>query len=277
MMRSFSGFLGVVMAAGLVGVVPARAQLNTFIEVCGDPKANPSDVVQFCAKALKTGKLSPRATAQVLTNQGVAFYDLGRFGEAVEAYSNAIGFEPQLVAAFVNRARAYEKMKRLGDAVNDYAAALALDPQAADIYLGRGALLLGHGDPERSIQDFSTAIELQPDWISPYFNRGVAFLQLAQFAAAERDFTVVVQRNNDDAGAYLNRGRARAALGRADAGVDFDRALQIQPEWGGGWFARGKYYDGAGNREAANRDFLRAYELGYPDPWLILRVQEISG
>ena len=77
MMRSFSGFLGVVMAAGLVGVVPARAQLNTFIEVCGDPKANPSDVVQFCAKALKTGKLSPRATAQVLTNQGVAFYDPG--------------------------------------------------------------------------------------------------------------------------------------------------------------------------------------------------------
>ena len=28
---------------------------------------------------------------------------------------------------------------------------------------------------------------------------------------------------------------------------------------------------------AANRDFLRAYELGYPDPWLHERVREILG
>ena len=182
-----------------------------------------------------------------------------------------------MVALLLNRAKAYEQLRRLSEAAADYDAALRIDHDAADVYMSRGAMLLKHGDPRRAVKDFSKAIELEPGWIGPYYNRGVAQFQLGDNLSAERDFSVVLQRNPGDAGAYLNRGRARAELGRADAGLDFDRALEIEPEWGGGWFARGQFFDASGNREAANQDFLRAYELGYPDPWLIQRVREISG
>ena len=57
----------------------------------------------------------------------------------------------------------------------------------------------------------------------------------------------------------------------------YDRAIEISPESGGAWFARGRYWDARGNTEAANSDFLRANELGYSDPWLLRRIREISG
>ncbi len=266
---------GAILALTLPG--PASAQLNNFIEVCGSENAAPADVVRMCGRALDSGKLGTRATAQVQANLGVGLYEMERYGEAVAAYTAALEIEPQMIVALLNRARAHERLRMLNEAANDYGAVLKIDPQAADAFVGRGALLLQHGDPERAILDFDSAITIKPSWISPYFNRGVALMRLSRFAEAEKDFSHVISRNPGDAGAFLNRARARAALGDSNAGADFDQALQIEPEWGGGWFARGKFYDEKGNREAANRDFQRAYELGYPDPWLILRMREISG
>lgn len=268
--------LASVLAFGAVGGAQA-SKLENFVEICGNPKAAAASVVQMCQSALNTGKLGPRATAQVQVNLGAALHDMQRYSEAVEAYTAALEREPQFIAALLNRARAYEKLRYLNEAAADYGAAIALDPQAADAYVGRGALLLRHGDPERSLFDFDTAIALKPNWVSPYFNRGVALMRLERYGEADADFTTVIARNPGDAAAFLNRGRVRAAQGDPNAGADFDQALQIDPEWGGGWFARGKFYDESGNREAANRDFLRAYDLGYPDPWLLQRVRDISG
>lgn len=271
MRRGFLASLIICMA------LPASAQIENLVSICGDPDAPPRDVVNFCQRALDSGKLSSSAEAQVRANLGVGFFELGHYGDAVAEYTRALEDQPNMIGAYVNRARAYERLRRLREASDDYAQAIRIDPRAADAFLGRGALLLGHGDPGRSIADFNRAIDLQPSWVAPYFNRGMAHYRLGMWPEAEADFTTVIQRNPSDAAAYLNRARARAAEGRAEAGADFDRALELDPEWAGGWFARGQYWDRLGNREAANRDFLRAYELGYPDPWLIERVREISG
>ncbi|MEM7056511.1 MAG: tetratricopeptide repeat protein [Pseudomonadota bacterium] len=255
---------------------PASAQLENFVEVCGDVKASASDVVNACQRALGTGKLSKRAEAQVRTNLGVALYDLTRYREAVDEYSAAVQAEPGLIAAYLNRARANEKLGLLREAVADYAEVLRLDPNSADAYVGRGAMLLSNGDPARAVGDLNRAITLEPGWISPYFNRGLAYLQLRDYGRSELDFSTVISRNSQDAGAFLNRGRARAALGNQAAASDFDQALALAPEWGGAWFARGRYRDQLGQRDAANGDFIRAFELGYPDPWLQKRIREIN-
>ncbi|MEM7189765.1 MAG: tetratricopeptide repeat protein [Pseudomonadota bacterium] len=256
---------------------PARAQVENFIDVCGNPDADPRDVIDFCQRAIDTGKLGPQAEAQVRINKGIGYFEIGEYSSAVGEYTLAIDISPDMIAAYLNRAKAFEKQKRLQDAALDYQAAIELDPNAADAYLGRGAMLLKHGDANRAVSDLTAAMGLQPAWIAPVFNRGVAYLRLAQFAAAETDFTTVIQRNPDDAGAFLNRGRARGEMGKAEAVEDFDTAVQLDPEWAGAWFARGRYRDKLGDREGANADFRRAWELGYPDPWLIKRMREISG
>lgn len=273
-------FRRTICAAALVlaglGANPANAQLQTFIDICGSADAPPEDVINFCQRAIASGKLKPRTEAQVRANLAIGFFEVGQYQNALAEYDKALAAAPDLVGIYLNRARTYERMGRLREAAADYSTLIARDPRAADAYLGRGAMLLANGDPARSLDDFSAAIRLQPSWISPYFNRGMAHLQLGMWRDAERDFTKVISRNPEDAAAFLNRGRARAGAGEASAGLDFDRAIELDPEWGGAWFARGQFWDARGNREAANRDFMRAYELGYPDPWLIERVREIT-
>jgi Tfp pilus assembly protein PilF len=260
-----------------LGVSHASAQLETLVQGCSDPDASPRDVINFCQRALATGKLSEIAQAQVRSNMGTGYFELQSYSDAAAEYTRAIQLDPGLTAAYMNRARAHERLGRLPEANADYAKVLELDPLAADAHLGRGAMLLANGDPARSVQDFNRAIEMQPQWISPYFNRGVAHYQLGLWDLAERDFSVVIERSPEDAAAYLNRARSRAAMDNVNAGADYDKALEIDPEWGGAWFARGQYWDSRGNREAANQDFIRAYELGYPDAWLLERIREISG
>ena len=66
-------------------------------------------------------------------------------------------------------------------------------------------------------------------------------------------------------------------MGLPAATEDFDQAIALQSDWAPAFFARGQYRDQLGDREGANADFIRAHELGYPDPWLIRRIREISG
>ena len=263
------------MVAGLA--VPAVAQLHNAVEICGKPDAAPRDIVRFCRMALDTGKLDPTAAAQVNANLGVGYFELGRYDDAVGAYTAAIADAPQMVAAYVNRARALERLRRPDEAAADYGQAIALDPEAADAYLGRGVLLLRHGEAQRAIDDFRAAIQAEPDWVAPRFNLGVAYLNTGSNAEAATQFAEVLRRNEKDAAAWMNRGRALAAMGNPDAKAHFDAAIKLDPEWAGAWFARGQFHDQQGAREKANADFMRAYELGYADPWLIQRVREISG
>jgi tetratricopeptide (TPR) repeat protein len=137
--------------------------------------------------------------------------------------------------------------------------------------------MLNRGAADRALPDFDKAMKLDPTLAAARYNRGVANLRLGRAARAEADFTAVIGRNPQDAGAYLNRGRARMALGRRGARNDLDRAIALAPEWAAAWFTRGQFFDARGETDAANADFLRAYQLGLSDPWLVERVRNMSG
>ena len=255
---------------------PVRADLETYVSMCSGANSTPHEVVNFCQKAIDTGRLGKQATAQVYTNMSIGYFELGQYETAVWAGSQAIAAKPDLIVAYMERARAYEKLRRLQEAVADYQAALDIDRNAAEAYLGRGILLLRNGDPYRAVEDLTAALKIEPAWTTARFNRGLAYLRIGQNARAVQDFDDLIRRDPRDAGGYLYRAQARAALGDPNAVEDFDQAIALRGEWALAWFVRGRYRDSLDDREGANADFLRAYELGYSDPWLIERVREIS-
>ena len=278
-MRRFlpAAVLAAAMLSGLPVGGAAASEVESLLALCSSPKTPARDALNACRRVAEQGRLDARRRALVWLNAGIAAHTLGLYAEAVKAHGAAIEADPRLSAAFENRALAYEKLNQLNEALADHAAAISLPPRDAGAYLGRGILMLNHGAPERALPDFGKAIELDPALITARYNRGLAFLQLGQHELAEVDFSAVIRRNPQDAGAYLNRGRARAARGRAGARSDFDRAIALKPEWAPAWYMRGRFLDSAGAVDEANADFMRAYQLGHSDPWLIKRMRRMSG
>jgi tetratricopeptide (TPR) repeat protein len=269
------------LLSGLPGMLPgggaAAGEVENLLALCSNPKTPVRDALNACRRVAEHGRLDARRRALVWLNAGIAAHTLGLYSEAVRAHSAAIEADPRLSAAFENRALAYEKLNQLNDALTDYAAAITLRPKEPEAYLGRGILMLNHGAPERALPDFGQAIELDPTLIAARYNRGLAFLKLEQSELAELDFSNVIGRDPQDAGAYLNRGRARVAQGKPTARNDFDRAIALKPEWAAAWYMRGQFLDTQGSVDEANADFLRAYQLGQSDPWLIERIRRMSG
>lgn len=277
MRRSLSaGMLAAVLALAQPATAPAD-EVENLLAVCSNPETPARDALKACRKAAEEGRLDARRRALAWLNAGIAAYALDRHATAVEAQTAAIEADPGLAAAFENRALARHKLGRVDEALADYAAAIALDPQRAGAYLGRGNLRLTQGQPEQALADFSRAAELEPELFAAHYNRGVTLMRLDRPGEAEAAFSAVIGRDPRDAGAWLGRGRARAAQDKESALNDFNRAIALRPEWGEARYARGRYLDRQGQTEAANSDLMRAWRLGYSDPWLIERVGRIAG
>jgi tetratricopeptide (TPR) repeat protein len=262
------------LCAGLAGA-PARAQ--GVLEGCADPQLEPSTTLSLCRKALQNPRLSPENRASVLVNLGVAQAALGRHADAVRSYSLAIATRPGLVVAHANRARSHRALGERRAAMRDYAEVIALAPEDPEGWMGRGTLRLGLGDAAGAESDLTEAVRLAPEPTDALFNRGIARLALGRDRAAAEDFTTVIARSPEDPGAHLNRGRARAAFAPERAEADLDRAIALAPDWGAAHAARGRFLERRGRMEAANADYLRAYELGFSEPWLLERVRRLSG
>ncbi len=263
-----------VVALGLIALVlsgPAAAQ-GGVLAGCADASLQPNETLTLCQKALRDSRLTPDQRAAVLVNLGVAQAALGRHGDAERSFGLAITTRPDLTAAYANRARSRLALGRYDAAMADFDTAVAQDPGDAELWLGRGGAQLRGGAVRAAVSDLTRAIGIDTTLTAAHFNRGVGHLLLGDMGAAEADFSTVLAREPEDAGAHLNRGRARADRDPAGAERDFDRAIALDPEWGRAWAARGLFLELRGREEEATRDFLRAYELGERERWLVERL-----
>mgnify|MGYP006281877119 CR=1 FL=1 len=273
-MRHFTGALSLALALGLAPLT-AQAQGGP-LAACADPGTKPPTALEVCRDALRDPRLTPGQRAGVLVNLGVAQAALDRHGDAARSFGLAIRTDPDLVQAYTNRARSLIALGRAEEAMADFDAAVELAPRRADSWLGRGGLHLRMGEAGKAVEDLSRAIGLDPRGTAAFYNRGLANMQLGRPREAATDFSVVVARAPEDVDALVARAEARAAAGIEGARADFDRALELAPDRGESWLARGRFLDARGEAEAANRDFLRAYELGVEDRWLVERVQGLG-
>lgn len=278
MIRTTAAAMALVLGFGALAGGEAAAQAQGGVLVgCADHSLPATDTLQLCQRALRDTRLTPGQRAAVLVNLGVAQASLGRHVDAEQSFGLAIQTDDSLVPAFSNRARSRLALGRYAEALEDFDEAVARAPGDARLWLGRGGALLRGGSARAAVSDLTRAIRIDPAEPAGWFNRGLGYLLLGETEAAEQDFSEAIARNERDAGAFLNRARARAVHAPARAGADFDRAVELDPEWGRAYLARGQFRDVEGDREGADRDFLRAWELGERDVWLQERIRRIRG
>jgi tetratricopeptide (TPR) repeat protein len=101
----------------------------------------------------------------------------GDYEKAVEEYQAALQEEPDNVSVLTNLGVAYYNMDRWDDAVAQYEAALKIAPNDADIHSNLGAAYVRKKELDKALTEYERAIELQPDLAQAHYGLGVVYMQ----------------------------------------------------------------------------------------------------
>jgi tetratricopeptide (TPR) repeat protein len=107
----------------------------------------------------------------------------------------------------------------LEDALLAFDEAIGLDPDLAAAYHYRAQIHYLQGDYEKAEADFAKAIALEPTQAEIYYNRGIMRFYRQDYANARVDFQAAIQRNADYGLAYYGLAIAEDALGNTQAAI----------------------------------------------------------
>lgn len=121
-------------------------------------------------------------------------------------------------------------------------------------------------DPETSLGACTALIETGAvagtNLAIAYNNRGAARDALGENRQAIEDYDKALEIEPDYAAVYYNRGRAYDALAEyAKAIENYDRAIELDPSFADAYQNRGVSYESLGEYEKAQRDWEKAIEL----------------
>ena len=84
--------------------------------------------------------------------RGREAFKASRYDDAVEAFSEAIGFAPERARGYVDRSAARAAIGSIGDAMRDLERALEIEPENSTARFNLGRLLLDAGQPGEAVQ-----------------------------------------------------------------------------------------------------------------------------
>ncbi len=199
---------------------------------------------------------------EVLVERGHLMESRGRFREAIDAYTKALGQRPNDATTYYDRGVAFGRLSQWKEAIEDYTRAIEHDSGMARAYNNRATAYAQQRQFEKAVVDFTKAISLDPRGALTYRNRGLAYHDLGQFNQAIEDDTVAIRLDPTAFEGLFERGNAYLDAGNNQKAVaDFDRALAIDSARAGAWLNRGEAYRRLGDSKRAQADIAKAKQL----------------
>ncbi len=103
-----------------------------------------------------------KPNSKVYSNMGTIYFETGRIADAINAYKNAIKYDPRFVDARRNLGSAYAMSKQYDLALREYQEALKYDPNNATITLYIGTVYRDMGDTANAKIWLEKAYQLDP-------------------------------------------------------------------------------------------------------------------
>ena len=249
----------------------AFSLLVTPVQAAPQLDFNPdSAIVQYTQKL----QLEPNNPV-IYHNRGCAYKLKKDFDKAIADFTRAIELDPNYSDAYNNCGTIYESQKRFDDAYNDYSRAVDANPDNVVALNNRGLLTGKMADYKqksgydageiyaRAIADFNRAIELKPDYAEAYQNRGAVYACMGgKDDSAAKDLTRAIELGINTPEIFVTRGSCYSGVDANRALADFNRALELDPNYGTAYNNRGMIYFDQKDYQRAIADFNRAVELG---------------
>ena len=108
----------------------------------------------------KSISIKPKAT--VYSNMGTIYFETGKVNEAIEAYKNAVKYDPRFVDARRNLGSSYARTQQFDLALQEFQEALKYEPNDAIIHFYIGSVYRDKGDQANSEIWMEKAYQLDP-------------------------------------------------------------------------------------------------------------------
>jgi tetratricopeptide (TPR) repeat protein len=157
----------------------------------------------------------------------------GDFGEAVDAYSEALTFNPNDREALWGRVNLNLRRELYATANEDLDTLTKLFPSDPAVLVARGRVKTATGFPYNSLSDYNAALAIDPNNASAFGGRSLAQYAMKEYSKALDDAQSAVRLDGKNADYYYARGLALYALGyRDDAFNDMRTARRFDASSG---------------------------------------------
>jgi tetratricopeptide (TPR) repeat protein len=176
--------------------------------------------VVLCLSSCVTG-VPATDVAPLYLNLGNAYFELGNYDKAVEAYLNAVELNPELARASFNLAKVYIEQQQLDEAKTILEALIREDPEN-EILLSTLAYVYSlDGEVDASISLYRDILDRNPQNQDALYNAGILYWRLEEYEQAKSYFYSVFELDPDDTSALYSLAKIEEQLGNTDTAIEF--------------------------------------------------------
>ncbi len=193
------------------------------------------------------------------------FTEQGNTDQAIADYSESIRLNPDFYEGYNNRGFLYLQAKKYDLALADFGQSITIKPDFVFGYANRGLVYFTAKQYQKALDDFEQAVELAPGTAANYANRGLAHQRLENLQQALFDFNRAIELDPKQPIYYKDRGFLFGVMNQhVKALADFGQAIELNPGYAEAYYWRSIGYFDLKQFDLAQKDALRARELGYP-------------
>jgi tetratricopeptide (TPR) repeat protein len=154
-----------------------------------------------------------------------------QFEAAAVELRKALELQPNEASTHYNLGLALFETGKAGEAIQHYNRALELSPEYPEAHNNLGSALSALGNLDDAIVHFRKAVELDPSRASAQTNLGTVLAQKGMFAEAIPHFEIALARDPENAETRNSMGLALAMTGRTDEALPYlQKAVAAKPE-----------------------------------------------
>ena len=208
-------------------------------------------------------------------NIGNAFFELGRYEKAMDAYQSSLRLDPGLVKADYNLALTFARMTKIPEAeailkrllasdpanvslmstlawayhlggrdeeaLGQYDAVLALAPENADAWYNSALLLWKGGKNEEALRRFQQLLAIRPEDAEGLLGAGSLLLAMAEAPGAQEHLQRYLSKKPDDLEArYLLADALERQRSFSRVLQEYERILAKDPAQANAWFGKAR-------------------------------------
>lgn len=214
-------------------------------------------------------------TAAEYFELGKSLSDESKWQEALQAFQDAVGLDPQNAEYHAHLALTYYDLDDCEQGLESANYAIQLNPACANAYRARGLLLHYFFDDkyDSALQDANRAIQLDSTNHKSYVLRGRIYEQLESYDAAASDFQLAIQLAPEYAAAHAALGKILIGQEKYDQAMPYlNKAIELDPSDARSHVCCGLAYAAQGKYQKAIQDLDEGIRL-LPDSNAQLEAQ----